>query len=83
MLKKKQVGGYKFRCHHSIGNYVIDFYCPELQFAIELDGESHADLINIALDAERDEFLNNHKITVSRFENRWVFEYPEVIKGAF
>ena len=81
MLKKKQVGGYKFRRQHSIGNYVVDFYCLELQLAIELDGEPHADLITIALDAERDEFLNNHEITVSRYENRWVFEYPKVIKN--
>lgn len=79
MLKNKQVGGYKFRRQHSIGNYVVDFYCPTLLLVIELDGEPHADLVNIALDAERDEFINQHQITVFRYENRWVFEYPEVI----
>lgn len=79
MLQKSQVGGYKFRRQHSIGNYVVDFYCPMLQLAIELDGEPHADLINIVRDAERDEFINNHGIIVFRYENRWVFEYPEVI----
>jgi very-short-patch-repair endonuclease len=47
---------------------------------IELDGEPHADLVNIQLDAERDEFIKQHGITVNRYENRWVFEYPEVIK---
>ena len=81
MLKNKQVGGYKFRRQHSVGKKVVDFYCPSLQLAIELDGEPHADLINIALDAERDEWLSQHKITVLRYENRWVFEYPEVIKN--
>ncbi len=80
MLKNKQVGGYKFRRQHSVGKYVVDFYCPTLQLAIELDGEPHADLINIARDAERDEWLNQQGITVFRYENRWVFEYPEVIK---
>ncbi|TNF47006.1 MAG: DUF559 domain-containing protein [Bacteroidetes bacterium] len=80
MLKKSQVGGYKFRRQHSIGKYVVDFYCPSLQLVIELDGEPHADLVNIALDSERDEFINQHGIAVFRYENRWVFEYPEVIK---
>jgi very-short-patch-repair endonuclease len=80
MLKKSQVGGYKFRRQHSIGNYVVDFYCPALQLVIELDGEPHADLVNIALDAERDEFIKQCGIAVNRYENRWVFEYPEVIK---
>ncbi len=80
ILKSSQVGGYKFRRQHSVGKYVLDFYCPSLQLAIELDGEPHADLINIARDAERDECLNQKGITVFRYENRWVFEYPDVIK---
>jgi very-short-patch-repair endonuclease len=80
ILKNRQVGGYKFRRQHSIGKYVVDFYCPTLQLVIELDGEPHANLVNIALDSERDEFINQYGITVNRYENRWVFEYPEVIK---
>ena len=81
MLKNSQVRGYKFRRQHSIGKYVVDFYCPTLHLVIELDGEPHADLVNIAWDAERDEFINQHGIAVLRYENRWVFEYPEVIKN--
>ncbi len=79
ILKNKQVAGYKFRRQHSIGKYIVDFYCPTLQLSIELDGEPHAELINIARDAERDEFLNQQGIKVMRYENRWVFEYPNVI----
>lgn len=33
------------------------------------------------MDADRDAFLNQHGIQVLRFENRWVFEYPEDIIG--
>ena len=79
ILKNKQLAGYKFRRQHSIGKYIVDFYCPTLQLSIELDGEPHADFINIARDRERDEFLNQHGINVLRYENRWVFEYPNVI----
>ena len=80
MLKKRQVGGFKFRRQHSIGNFIVDFYCPTLQLAIELDGEPHAELINIARDTERDNWLLKQGITVFRYENRWVFEYPDIIK---
>ena len=79
ILKKRQVGGYKFRRQHSIGKYVVDFYCPELQLVLELDGEPHANLVNNATDSDRDEFIESNGITVFRYENRWVYEYPEVI----
>ena len=81
MIKNSQIGGNKFRRQHSIGKYVVDFYCPELKLAIELDGEPHADLVNIARDSDRDGFIIQQGITVFRYENRWVFEYPDVIKN--
>jgi very-short-patch-repair endonuclease len=79
LLKKNQVGSYKFRRQHSIANFILDFYCPQLKLAIELDGEPHAELANIARDTERDEYLSQNGITILRYENRWVYEYPEVI----
>lgn len=48
--------------------------------AVELDGEVHADLQSITRDKQRDEFLTKNGITVLRYENRWVYEYPDVIK---
>ena len=41
MLKGKQVGGFKFRRQFGVGPFVLDFYCPVLRLAIELDGEYH------------------------------------------
>ena len=46
ILKKRQVGGYKFRRQHSIGKYVVDFYCPELQLVLEYEAE-HLTFIGI------------------------------------
>ena len=40
-LKNKQIKGYKFRRQHSVGNYILDFYCPALKLCIEIDGDSH------------------------------------------
>src|SRR5712692_11728031 len=40
-LRDRRFLGYKFRRQHPIGNYILDFYCAELQLAIELDGSHH------------------------------------------
>ena len=41
LLKNKQLDGRKFRRQHSVGKYVLDFYCASEHLAIELDGEHH------------------------------------------
>lgn len=40
-LKNRQINNRKFRRQHSIGKYVVDFYCPECELVIEVDGDSH------------------------------------------
>jgi very-short-patch-repair endonuclease len=40
-LKGRQLDGYKFRRQSSVEDFIIDFYCPELKLAVEIDGESH------------------------------------------
>ena len=40
-IRKKRLKGYKFRRQYSIDYYVLDFYCPALKLAIEVDGEYH------------------------------------------
>ena len=42
-LRGRAFGGYKFRRQHVLGPYILDFYCPELHLAIEVDGSPHAD----------------------------------------
>ena len=41
LLKKRQLRGRKFRRQHSVGRYILDFYCPSERLAIELDGAHH------------------------------------------
>ena len=82
VLKNRQVAGLKFRRQHAVGNYILDFYCPELKLGIELDGEFHAGPVAEEMDRERDAFLNSLEIEVLHFENRWVFEYPKDIVEA-
>ena len=40
-LKGRGAGGLKFRRQQGIGSYMLDFYCPEHQLCVELDGSSH------------------------------------------
>jgi very-short-patch-repair endonuclease len=40
-LKGRQLLGCKFRRQYSVGPYLLDFYTPEAQLGIELDGDSH------------------------------------------
>jgi very-short-patch-repair endonuclease len=40
-LKGKQMFGFKVRRQYGIDNFVVDFYCPELKLAIEVDGDVH------------------------------------------
>lgn len=41
ILRSKQLEGYKFRRQHPMKGYILDFYCPELKLAIEVDGQIH------------------------------------------
>ena len=73
-LKRRQVEGLLFRRQFSVGNYILDFYCPELHLAIELDGEVHN--YTIEEDKLRSQvLLEQHGIRVIRFENHWVFDH--------
>jgi len=40
-LLKRAALGRKFRRQHSVGRYILDFYCPSEKLAVELDGEDH------------------------------------------
>lgn len=71
-LKGRQFHGYKFRRQHGIGRYVVDFYCPALKMAIELDGSQHYEREAKEYDREREAFLNGLGIQVVRFPNNVV-----------
>jgi very-short-patch-repair endonuclease len=76
-LKGKQLKGRKFRRQFSVGNYILDFYCPTEKLCIELDGADHFTSAGYEYDEERTEYLNKLGITVVRFENKTVFDGNE------
>ncbi len=80
-LKTKQLEGRKFVKQHSIGNYIVDFYCASEKLVIELDGEVHSNSVAIDYDEKRTKYLNSLNFTVIRFENKMVFDFlPSVLQ---
>lgn len=75
-LKGSQLGK-KFRRQHSVGNYIIDFYCATERVAIELDGQHHYTEEGLKYDELRTKYLNSLNIRVLRFENARVLEELE------
>ena len=67
-LKDKRLG-YKFRRQHSVGGYILDFYCPEKILIVEVDGEIHKTSEAREYDAIRDKFFNDLDYKVLRFKN--------------
>ncbi|MEB2777548.1 DUF559 domain-containing protein [Algoriphagus sp. D3-2-R+10] len=53
-LRANRLNGLHFRRQHPIYKYILDFYCDQFQFAIELDGEMHQLKDQIEMDKERE-----------------------------
>ena len=73
VLQKSKLDGRKFRHKHSVGDYILDFYCPSEKLAIELNGMPHFSIIGAKQDIKRDKYLNSLGIKVLRFENRDIY----------
>lgn len=79
-LQHSRLDGYKFRRQHSVGHYILDFYCPSQRLAIEVDGDSHFTDDAIAYDEERTVFLNALNIRVLRFLNTDVYNNLDTVR---
>ncbi len=76
ILRKKNLG-VKFVRQYGIGEYIVDFYCPQKKLAIEIDGGQHFYEENIKYDQKRTLYLNKLGIKVIRFTNADVFNNLE------
>ena len=73
-IRRRQVEGCRFRRQYSVGQYVIDFYSPEVKLGIEIDGESHTRTQNIEYDRLREAAIKEIGINFLRFTNAEVHE---------
>ncbi len=64
-LKQKQVCNCDFDRQRPIGAYIVDFYCKEMNLAIEIDGKSHDD--KLEADILRQQKLESIGVSFLRF----------------
>jgi len=74
-LRKKQLG-YRFLRQYSVDHFVIDFYCPVLKLAIELDGDVHELPEQIDYDKARQKYLEAFGIEFVRITNEEFLSNP-------
>jgi very-short-patch-repair endonuclease len=81
-LRNRKFANYKFWRQHPVDAYTLDFYCPALKLAIELDGSGHSYRIREQRDRVREKFQIKRGITVLRFWNHQVREELESVVEA-
>ena len=81
-VQKKQLEDRKFRRQHSLGNYIVDFYCPKEKLIVELDGELHDNFINKENNLKRNNYLQAKGFKILRFVNYLVFEQLDMVMDA-
>ena len=72
-IRKKQIRNLQFYRQRTIGNYIVDFYCPKAKLVVEIDGGQHYNEPAKMKDKARDEYLQEAGLTVLRFNNNEVF----------
>jgi very-short-patch-repair endonuclease len=76
-LRKKQTG-FVFHRQSLQRGYILDFYCPHVRLAIEIDGSIHDAPERAAIDGEKEQALTDQGIKVLRFTNQDVLDFPMV-----
>jgi very-short-patch-repair endonuclease len=67
-LRRDQILGLNFRRQHPLGRYTIDFYCPSVRLAVEVDGGQHGEQ-GKGPDERRTRWLMDKGIIVVRYWN--------------
>ena len=79
-IKNKRLLGYDFHRQKPIDRFIVDFFCPDLMLAIEIDGVSHGQKGDA--DLERHRRLERLGVHIIRFEDSMVKrEMSKVLAG--
>ena len=73
-LKRKRFRGLKFRRQYGIDRHVVDFYCPKLRLAIEVDGINHLGKKQKLKDQKRQAEIESCGIKVLRYMNTDIYD---------
>lgn len=69
-IRGKQLKGYQFYRQKTIGDYIVDFYCPKAKLVIEIDGGQHYTEEGREKDRIRDQYFVTAGLQVLRFSDR-------------
>jgi very-short-patch-repair endonuclease len=75
-LRRDRFNGLHFRRQHPVGPFTLDFYCPSLRLAVEVDGGQHAQQVKQA-DDRRTRWLAEKNVVVVRYWNNDVLSNLE------
>ncbi len=64
--------GFDFQRQKPLLNYIVDFYCHELNLVIEIDGLYHNHEETYKLDLAREAELKKYNLTIIRFTEQEV-----------
>ena len=76
-LRNRQLCGHRFHRQYTIGQYIVDFYCPGATLIIEVDGAIYKQ--QKEADQEREQFLIQTGFRVIRFTNAQVLEQTDQV----
>ena len=79
LLRRKNFEGLRFRRQHPIDNYIVDFYCKEENFIIEVDGPLHDNEESKIKDKIRQTYLENKGYRMMRIKERELNGDPDII----
>ncbi len=77
-LSRSQLAGHKFRRQAEIGPFIVDFFCPQKAFAVEVDGETH----DVHRDFGREKALGRLGVSVFHVTNPDVMNNMEGVLTA-
>jgi very-short-patch-repair endonuclease len=72
-LKDKKLG-VRFLRQYSVDKFVVDFYCPTVKLAVEIDGATHVTDEEVQYDKERQSKIEALNINFLRFTNEEVYD---------
>ena len=80
IIRAKRFHGLKFKRQVLVGDYIVDFLCPEKKCIIEIDGGQHNTPEAILYDNKRTKYLESRGFKVLRF---WNSDIDNNIEGVF
>ena len=72
-LKGSQLGEFKFRRQQSIDDFVVDFYCPEIKLAVEVDGKTNEVEEVFTRDQWRQNIIEKEGVVFKRYTSNDIF----------